>query len=563
LHKPGENRQPSTNSSSWFWLAVLFLVALVSRIGWLHFHQFVLNADGAEYARCAENLLRGRFDGIWSRPEVIFPPLYPILIAAASFFTRDIEAAARTVSTLCGALLVIPVFYLVRRLYGQRVAVIATSIVALHPILLAISSSTFSESTYLFLLACSLYWTFECLWERRWWYGGVAGACWGLAYLVRPEAFLFDGALVFALVVAGAYFKTQRIAWWKSAALAALTFAVVAAPYVFFLHSKTGQFRLEGKSNYNYVLSRRLQEGKGLAETTYGIDNDLNMVGPGLDPVRYVTYSPYPRHLSDTLHMVMRNARVHITDLNEVLFSIHSYGSPVVVLLVSLGLFGEPWKRDRLWRELFCIGLAGMLFVVLLSVEWFMIRLALPLLLLLLIWAAKGIDQAASWATGSWQTLTAQPAPPAAVAVAVRLLLVIGLLGVAGAGVLKEDPFAEENQKNLPQKEAGLWLKSRGPKPADGDRLRILSTVDIVPFYSGGVFLSLPHATSETALRYIAKQAPDLVVLDNDTRPYLRDWRSNGVPDPQAHLIYRTGHGASEVIVYQWQGTSGSHAATR
>jgi 4-amino-4-deoxy-L-arabinose transferase-like glycosyltransferase len=542
--------------TGWLFLALSVSVAAALRIFWLTTHSQIVNSDGAEYARCAENLLRGvGFVGVWSRPEVIFPPLYPILIAIVNVLLHNSELAARIMSVVCGTLLPIPVFCLTRKLYGGHVALIAALLVSVHPIFLAISTTTFSESTYLILFVWALDWSFKALWGSDWKSGAIAGTFWGLAYLARPEAFVLEAVLVLALAGLGVVLRERRVGLWKAAAAAGIVFALLAAPYVFFLHAETGQFRLEGKSNYNYVVSRRLREGKGLTEAYYAIDNKLEVLGPGMDPVRFATYSPYPKHFGVVLRMALENAIVHVRDMDDVALTIHSYGSPLVLILGILGLFRNPWKRERLWKEIFCFATVGMLFVILLSVEWFMIRLALPLLIVLLIWAANGIDEAGKWAVGTWETLMSPIGRiPSVLRQGVGFVLIAGIFSVGLAGVIKENPFAEESNRNLPQKEAGIWLKAHIMKPGSPARPRIMSSLSIVSFYAGGDYLPLPHSDSTTAVRYCEAMAPDFVILDNDHRPYLHDWRLNGLPDSRAKLIYRIGTSPeNEVDIYEWK----------
>ena len=56
------------------------------RVGWMLYNSQSMENEGAEYARIAQNLLqKQQYNGILGGPESIFPPLYPLLIAATSF----------------------------------------------------------------------------------------------------------------------------------------------------------------------------------------------------------------------------------------------------------------------------------------------------------------------------------------------------------------------------------------------------------------------------------------------------------------------------------------------
>src|SRR5271154_6167981 len=123
-------------------LYFIFLsVILVASIGvrafaWHHWRTGAIESEGAEYARIAQNLREGRgYVGI-STPgtQLVFAPLFPSLIAAASFVTHnDYELAGRLVSFVLGALLPLPVFGVAIRIFRWRTAVIAAVLAAFCP----------------------------------------------------------------------------------------------------------------------------------------------------------------------------------------------------------------------------------------------------------------------------------------------------------------------------------------------------------------------------------------------------------------------------------------------
>jgi hypothetical protein len=69
----------------------------------------------------------------------------------------------------------------------------------------------------------------------------------------------------------------------------------------------------------------------------------------------------------------------------------------------------------------------------------------------------------------------------------------------------------------------------------------------------------LPFASSDPALRYIAKKKPDFIVLLEDTklsRPYLAKWFDEGIPDKRAELIYDVGDSHHvRIKIYRWKST--------
>jgi hypothetical protein len=70
-------------------IGVLLAVGLLTRGVWAVLHTGAIEPEGAEYARIAENLRDGiGYVGIAAPgPEVMHPPLFPLLISGVSFIT--------------------------------------------------------------------------------------------------------------------------------------------------------------------------------------------------------------------------------------------------------------------------------------------------------------------------------------------------------------------------------------------------------------------------------------------------------------------------------------------
>lgn len=164
-------------------LPALLLVALVARLlAWGY--QKTVSVDGTTYIRLARALFGGpHFD-------TVMPPGYSALIGLAHRLgVTDEVRAAQVVSLLCGTLLIIPFHRLARRtLRHDGAAALVTLLLALTPLAIRYAVTTLSEATYLFLVLTAA----ACAVERR---PGLAGLVGGAAAWVRPEAFLFTGAL--------------------------------------------------------------------------------------------------------------------------------------------------------------------------------------------------------------------------------------------------------------------------------------------------------------------------------------------------------------------------------
>jgi 4-amino-4-deoxy-L-arabinose transferase-like glycosyltransferase len=207
-----------------------------------------LSIRRAPNARIAENLRNGvGYVGIATPgAQLNFPPLYPLLIAGTSFLTHNYEWAARAVAIILGALVPLPAFGIASQIFGRRVGLIAALLVSLHPLLVNLPCAVLSEAPYPTLLLLSVYVAIRALnipSAKLW---GLAGAAFGLTYLLRAEA---TGIFAIAVLFALAATEGAIIARCKRAAIAILAFLLLASPQVIFLYKSTGKLRLEVKSS--------------------------------------------------------------------------------------------------------------------------------------------------------------------------------------------------------------------------------------------------------------------------------------------------------------------------
>ncbi len=143
-----------------------------------------LTYDGTYYLRQAERVLHLDFQVIG------FPPGYPVVVAFLRLLVGDFELAGRLVSLVSGIATVILFCVWARRRLPPWLVVAATLVLALHPEIARNSVEVTSEPLYIFCVIAGLM-AFE---SRR---DLAAGALFGFAFLVRPEALvlLVGGAL--------------------------------------------------------------------------------------------------------------------------------------------------------------------------------------------------------------------------------------------------------------------------------------------------------------------------------------------------------------------------------
>jgi len=251
-------------SCRWIRFAFAGLIAVIAfavrLAAFIHFGAGTIESEGAEYARLAENLRNGAgYVGIASAgPQVLFQPLFPVLIAGASLLVHNYETAGRTVCLIMGSVLPLPIFGIATHLFNRRVGYIAAILASLHPLLVQLSFSIYSETPYATLLFFSIYLTIRALEKPSIWRWTSAGAAFSFAYLIRPEGL---AAFAITLLFGVAAIQQRMVLRLKFAACALLAFLVFATPQIVFLFRATGSLMVEGRSKilFAYGGSRMLQ----------------------------------------------------------------------------------------------------------------------------------------------------------------------------------------------------------------------------------------------------------------------------------------------------------------
>src|SRR6202022_1452073 len=434
-------------------LLFILLLAFSLRLGWMLYDSRAIENEGAEYARIAQNLLQGNgYKGILGGREAILPPLYPVLIAATSFVSRDMEIGGRLISIVSGSLLVLPAFFISERLFGSRAAFLAATLIALHPVLVVLSASVYVEATYLTLLFAGLYFGIRVLDFDHPREAVFAGLLLGLAYLARPEALGYS-LLIGLFVLCALFFPGVSIATaFKYGAILAITTIVLVIPYATYLTKQSGTFRLEGKSGLNGIINRRMNRGMSYQEAAYGLGSNLEAEGPYLTADQFSIKAPSTSsEIGATVHSYFHGIAGRFASIVIAVGAERGFGSPLICLLVLVGLFRPKWWERKWLQEGLLLSAAGLTVVILLSLRFVWGRYLYPFLPFLVLWATAGIIACADWVSRWVEDRNAS-----ALRIATVVALAGVLLGLAWAGLRRDGDLAESRKSYL--RAAGLWL---------------------------------------------------------------------------------------------------------
>jgi 4-amino-4-deoxy-L-arabinose transferase-like glycosyltransferase len=227
-------------------LAALLLVALLLR-RWVAAAIPVIETDGVQYVRIAEQF---RASGIpW---DPLFHPLYSVAMALAAPFAADLEAAGRLVSALFGTAVILPAYALARAILGPGAALITAGLLSIHPALVHSGASVLSEAIYTFWLILAVWIGHRAFTAERPRTLPAAGIALGLAYLVRPEAFLYLLGLLGWAVHRGVRVPNDR-RFLRPLIFTGLGFIACAVPYWVYLRHTLGRWTLTGKVLHNLI----------------------------------------------------------------------------------------------------------------------------------------------------------------------------------------------------------------------------------------------------------------------------------------------------------------------
>jgi 4-amino-4-deoxy-L-arabinose transferase-like glycosyltransferase len=526
-------------------LAVAFILRALAAV----FFTGAIDAEGAEYARIAQNLLWGNgYVGISEEgTQLFFPPLFPFAIAGVSLLTGDAEIAGRIISVTTGALIVLPTYFIATKMYGRRTAALAAALVGCHPFLIYMSTTVFCEMTYMLLILAALCLAMSATENPTPRNLFASGAMYGLAYLMRPEAaacMLISATLIFLNMLirqrSGAFFAATRVG------LTIGTFVLVAAPYVAWVSAETGQFRLEGKSSLNIETERRIQLGEQLIDAAFGVDSLGNERGVWNQPNLVTIQAHHSLSFKEFATYIRLKTKSVAKNASEALGGSLAYGSPPLFALAVIGLFARPWSPSLAMYQLQIFGVLALVILATYFISGTDERFYVLLVPFYCIWASVGLPRIVLWgtATGSAMGLPKRYRSGLGVfmwALGIGSVFMVAM-GLAGARLAKA-------RASRPVKMAGEWLHATSTGP-----VRVLDRFTDISFHAKALHFWLPPGDEKTALRYIERKNVNVVVVrtsDAESPPYLKSWADNGILDPRAKLVYSVDTGTGKILIYR------------
>lgn len=173
-----------------------------------------LSPDSIQYIAAARHLLAG--DGLQTydaRPFLLWPPLFPVLLAAIGTMAGSATAAAQLINAVAFGLVILLVSAEARRSTGRSaMAILAATATALCPVLVRVFTMAWSEPVFILLalLALALLGRYLRRGATRWLIAAATAA--GLAALTRYIGVAVIGVGAVALVALGPRRWPRRLA---------------------------------------------------------------------------------------------------------------------------------------------------------------------------------------------------------------------------------------------------------------------------------------------------------------------------------------------------------------
>lgn len=413
---------------------------------------------------------------------------YPFLALPFGKLYGSAEPALRLLSVICGGALVLPCMLLARRLWGDRTALVAGVLIALHPNLIQFSTAAMTESLYMLLVATALYLLARFLQDGDRWFSVICGIVLGLAYMTRQEAqFILIIFVVVLLLWRRGIHRGRRIA--RAAVLAAF-FILTILPHTFLLKAKTGRWTGGSKASIN--LSSPLVWEDGLERERYVYSLDESGTARRIDEIgRGSALTMLWRRRSMAISRYFPNLTSGVALLPNLL------ASPFLLLLVPLGLFGRAWRRGDRAAE-FMLLLLGIFPFALYAIFRVDFRYLLPFLPVYLLWGARGCEVVTSWLR---ENISPRP-----------ILSVITLFVILASLVpftVRRYALLAANQP-IEYRKIGRWIAENG-----GGGARVLAPSGwSVGYYAGNPVASfIPWTDTEGLIRFAAHHRFDYIVL--------------------------------------------------
>jgi len=531
----------------WLWLALILVGAVAFRLI-LMTKAYAVGFDEVNYLKLAAS---GHLHGLNHVLHTYWSPFYPLVVALFSYLMPDYEVAGKWASLLSSCAVIVPLFFFIRKFYDRRIALGTSLLVAFFTYAASFSVYAHTEFIYSFVAIAGIIAGWYALLNKNIVLSLVSGISFSLAYLTRPEGFgfllTFLGVTFVVFLVA--LLKRKRVLPYVYIGLvSSIGFFAVALPYLMYLHRETGQWTLSTKGAANQQGEIYVQNMDQFAEDPHNclskdnkvlLQDDIYHLGTFLTAIKNDDRANIEISRSAFLAKVFENYYKILTeDLTKVL-------TVPLLILLGIGLFVDPWTRQRALINLYLLSYLVFFWLVLIPAFHITLRYFVPLIPLSFIWVAAGTNKVIDWLSETLKTTLGETNKMfssgwVSAALIVVVIFASAILPEFGKHMKKTVDSTDEWAPCIEQKKAGLWLKEHGVNPPV-----IMAKNHAVSFYAGNYEIkesvSIPYNTIDRVLEYAKFRGVSYLVFNDryrnyyPTLGYLLD--QENIP-PQLKLVY-------------------------
>jgi 4-amino-4-deoxy-L-arabinose transferase-like glycosyltransferase len=488
--------------------------------------------DSIDYLTFARNIMSGIHNtGYITLDAYRRPPLYPHLVSLFSFGNKNplfLAEVARQVSVICGTLLVFPMFFLGRDMFGKTAAIAVALFTALTPEFIYYSGAVLTESTGVLFVSLSILslWKISVQPSENVNAGRVKKNCilclvtgilLGLSFLARH-------ALIGYLAIALVWFSLSQLIKSRErsnelpvlkntgagACLILAGFFLIILPQILYLHSETGHWSLAIDS---ISPAHRLEHGGEDTRYTASYEQALAELAPDNEHFLYEVES-LPGLFSLLFHQTGPYLKAYFATLiGGYLPDTYPLPYPIIILIFGgIGIIGLFWKK-KFQELLFCMwGFGGYYLFMSLFLN-LRDRYLFPSYPFILILSAAGVVTVVRIVPESLKKEEKQKKVQRLLSLALFLLITGTLLSSSIALINKQNTMFKNDFFVFIGKEISKKIKT----PAT-----IFDRVPHIPYFSGGIAISPPYAAIKDVITFARKRGVDYWIVSNSYVPRMR-----------------------------------------
>jgi 4-amino-4-deoxy-L-arabinose transferase-like glycosyltransferase len=467
-----------------FIILILFVAALGVRYISMLQNEVIAN-DAIKYIKSAKLYSLGAFaEGFKAFPYSTFP----LLIAFAHRFVGDWVRAGQWVCTIFGALAAIPFYFLARRIFSEKIAIVGSIFYIVCPSLVQNSAEVLRDTPFVFFYITALWLGYEGVREKRAGIMGLAGVFILLCASLKDYGLMVFGSILLFLC----WFVIKRQVTVGKALILCSTF--LASAIVILALSRI-------VPDYKSFSMQAPIVARAKSAIT-GITHQRAAMSKLKDEIERSDLSTQAKRL---LGLAIHQ-RFALYFLNIISKTVHAFNIVLFVLFI-FGLIKRhivPYRSD----ELLLLAIYATyipLFLLLLSSHAFLqTKNTFPLLVPSLFWSGVGFEEFVGRIKG-WMQKYSFPFKEWSLRRTGPLMIILIII------VMLSMALGPHRQDKLRLKETGLWLKNNGYANSI-----ILGQAELMrlAFYADSEFIPIPKGSYEDIIKFARKEKASLLVID-------------------------------------------------